>query len=74
MIFANKMPKMKLLSLDMWRVNTLSEDMGFLFHDTSKLVRDQERLEDSKNQHPDVFSDNCIKLKQEEDLSDEIIF
>jgi hypothetical protein len=68
------MPKMKLLSLDMWRVNTLSEDMGFLFHDSDKIARDQERLEAGKNPYPDVFSDNCIKLKQEEDLSDEIIF
>ena len=73
MIFANKMPKMKLLSLDMWRVNTLSEDMGFLFHDSDKIARDQARLEDSKNQRPDVFSDDCIKYK-EEDITDEIIF
>jgi len=73
MIFSNHMPKMKLLSLDMWRVHTLNEEMDTIFHSAYDIARDQSRLEPSKNQAPDVFSDNSVKYK-EEDITDEIIF
>ena len=67
-LFANTMPKMKLLSMDMWKVFTINEDKELVSHDAYELDLAQRSHEFTKNNSKIGFSDEL------EYKDDEIIF
>ena len=67
-LFANTMPKMKLLSMDMWKVFTINEDKELVSHDAYELDLAQRSHEFTKNNSKIDFSDEL------EYKDDEIIF
>lgn len=69
-LFSNHMPKMKLLSMDMWKVWTINEDKELVPHDAYEIDLSQRSHELRKNKDKPTDSDLFLK----EYKNDEIIF